>query len=85
MGRNDLRAISYLFPEMGELNTPVLSFKAPFMEELTKEIENSDRLIEIMDDNRPRYNHYPRVYTLLRQNPEDVVCSNEQDKFVIFV
>ena len=37
--------IRYPFPEVGELNTPVLLLKAPFMEEVSKEIENSGGLI----------------------------------------
>ena len=53
-----MRVISYLFPEVGELNTPVPLLNAPFMEEIAKEIENSDRLIEMVDANRPISNHH---------------------------
>ena len=49
MRAETMRAISYPFPEMEELDTLVISLKAPFMEEVSKEIENSDRLIEIGD------------------------------------
>ena len=47
IGQPVMRAISYPFPEIDELDTLVLSFKAPFMEEVAEEIKNSDRLIEI--------------------------------------
>ena len=50
MRAETMRAISYPFPEMGDLDTLVLSLKAPFMGEVSKEIENSDRLIEIVDE-----------------------------------
>jgi tetratricopeptide (TPR) repeat protein len=49
MRAETMRAISYPFPEMEELDTLVISLKAPFMEVVSKEIENSDRLIEIGD------------------------------------
>ncbi|MEA3281568.1 MAG: tetratricopeptide repeat protein [Euryarchaeota archaeon] len=44
------RAISYPFLEMEELYTLVILLKAPFMRDVAKEIENSDRLIEIVDE-----------------------------------
>ena len=58
MWAETMRVISYPFPEVGELNTPVLLLKAPFMEEVSKEIENFGGLVEIVDDNRPRPNNY---------------------------
>jgi tetratricopeptide (TPR) repeat protein len=50
MRAETMRTISYPFLEMEELDTLVISLKAPFMEEVAEEIENSDRLIEIGDD-----------------------------------
>jgi len=50
MRAETMRAISYPFPEMEELDTLVLSLEAPFMGEVSEEIENSDRLIEIVDE-----------------------------------
>ena len=49
MRTETMQAISYPFPEMEDLDTLVISLKAPFMGEVAKEIENSDRLIEIGD------------------------------------
>ena len=49
MRAETMRAISYPFLEMDELDMLVLSLKAPFMGEVSKEIGNSDRLIEIGD------------------------------------
>ena len=49
MRAETMRAISYPFPEMEELDTLVISLKAPFMEEVAEEIENPDRLVEIVD------------------------------------
>ncbi|HDN65429.1 MAG TPA: tetratricopeptide repeat protein [Methanosarcinales archaeon] len=50
MRAETMRAISYPFPEMEELDTLVISLKAQFMGEVAKEIENPDRLIEIVDE-----------------------------------
>jgi tetratricopeptide (TPR) repeat protein len=50
MRAETMRTISYPFPEMEELDTRVISLKAPFMEEVAEEIENFDRLIEIVDE-----------------------------------
>ena len=50
MRAETMRAISYPFPEMDELDTLVLSLKAPFMGAVAEEIENSDRLIEMVDE-----------------------------------
>ncbi|MHC1600693.1 MAG: tetratricopeptide repeat protein [Candidatus Methanospirareceae archaeon] len=49
MRAETMRAISYPFSEMEDLDALVISLKAPFMGEVAKEIENSDRLIEIGD------------------------------------
>jgi len=45
-----VRVVSYPFQELEELDTLVLSLKAPFIEEVSKEIESPDRLIEISND-----------------------------------
>jgi len=50
MRAETMRTIGYPFPEMGALDTLVLSLKAPFMEEVSKEIEKFDRLVEIVDE-----------------------------------
>ncbi len=50
MRAETMRAISYPFQEMGDLDKLVISLKAPFMEEVAEEIKNSDRLIEIVDE-----------------------------------
>jgi tetratricopeptide (TPR) repeat protein len=50
MRAETMRAISYPFQEMEELDMLVISLKAPFMEGVAEEIENSDRLIEIVDE-----------------------------------
>jgi hypothetical protein len=52
IGAETMLAVNYPCIELDKLNTPVLSLKAPFMEEVAKEIENSDRLIEIVDVNQ---------------------------------
>ncbi|KAF5416529.1 MAG: Photosystem I assembly protein Ycf3 [Candidatus Methanogaster sp.] len=50
MRAETMRAISYPFQEMEELDTRVLSLEAPFMGEVAEEIKNSDRLIEMVDE-----------------------------------
>jgi len=45
-----VRVVSYPSPELEELDTLVLSLKAPFMEEVSKEIESPDRMIEISNE-----------------------------------
>lgn len=45
-----VRVVSYPLPEIEELDTLVLSLKTPFIEEVSKEIESPDRMIEISNE-----------------------------------
>lgn len=42
-----MSVVSYPLPEMEDLDAFVLALKAPFMEDVSKEIEHADRLIEL--------------------------------------
>jgi len=50
VGTESINEVSYPFPEIEELDRFVLALKAPFIEEVAKEIENPDRMIEISNE-----------------------------------